>query len=121
MVKNKATELHNLDNNKIIVIPPGVNDVYLKCETTKEEARKELGFRTDDFIVLTVCRLVQRKGVDNTIKAVKMLTNIKGLKHIIVGDGPELIRLKKLVCDLRLNNIVSFVGEIRDPNILHIV
>jgi len=116
-VKKRASKLHGLEEDKIVVIPPGVNDVYLNCKLTREEVRRSLGFKADDFIILTVCRLVRRKGVDNVIKAIRILKDLN-LKYIIVGDGPERARLESLVQNLNLTEKIVFIGEIRDPNIL---
>lgn len=61
--------------------------------------------RTGDFVFLG--RLVSDKGASLAIDAIHKLLN-KTLT--IVGDGPELIDLKKLVSKLKLENRVSFTG-----------
>ena len=62
-------------------------------------------------VILTIGRLVPWKGVDLLIKALAKLNN-KELKLLIVGDGPDLSRLKKLVDDERVIEQVEFVGKV---------
>ncbi|MCB0338288.1 MAG: glycosyltransferase family 4 protein [Bdellovibrionales bacterium] len=66
--------------------------------------------RTKD--ILCVGRLVSDKGVDLVIRALDLLKK-RNLAPIlsIVGDGPELEKLKNLVCELQLDSQVSFCGS----------
>ena len=58
-----------------------------------------------EFDVLTVCRLVPWKGIDQVIQSCAALN----LKLCIVGNGPELSNLKKIASDLSAR--VTFLGE----------
>jgi glycosyltransferase involved in cell wall biosynthesis len=74
------------------------------------------GFQPSDrvrpeFDVLTVCRLVPWKGLDEVIRACASLD----LSLCVVGDGPESSNLKKLSADL--NARVSFLGEISQQHL----
>jgi len=80
----------------------------------KKRLKKRLGFTEEDFILLTLCRLDCWKGVDLAIQALHraLNTGLKNIKLLIVGHGPELAALKKLVSNLQINEYVYFVGPV---------
>ena len=64
--------------------------------------------------ILSVCRLVPKKGIDVILRALALLRSESPCRYRyrIVGGGPELPRLMALVCDLNLED-VEFVGPVR--------
>ncbi len=66
----------------------------------------------------TVCRLSKEKRVENLIKVIAKFKN--NLKLKIVGDGPELENLKKLITSLKLEKNVIFLGKIH-PNKIKLI
>jgi colanic acid/amylovoran biosynthesis glycosyltransferase len=66
--------------------------------------------------LLTVCRLVEKKGVEFSLRAVaSLIPEYPDLQYTIVGDGPERHRLAALAADLSLGARVQFVGaKVRD-------
>jgi len=79
-------------------------------EAKLAETRQKYGLE-GVFTVLSVGRLVARKGFDIGIKALAELKN-RGQKArlVIVGDGPERKRLEKLAAELDLAEAVVFAG-----------
>lgn len=70
-------------------------------------------------IVLSVNRLVPRKGNDMVIRAFKqVITEIPNAVYLIAGEGPCLSMLKDLVASLNLNQHVMFLGA-PDNNLLN--
>jgi glycosyltransferase involved in cell wall biosynthesis len=67
------------------------------------QIKKKLGYKK---IVLFVGRLIELKGVDYLIRAFAKFSGFKDVGLLIVGDGPERNRLKKLCEDLNLTNVV---------------
>lgn len=63
--------------------------------------------------LLTLCRLIDWKGVDMTIKALAHLAQ-KGIEAqlVIAGAGPDQARLEKIVKDKSLSNRVKFAGRV---------
>lgn len=59
--------------------------------------------------VVTVCRLVEWKGVDALIRVVGQLPDTR---LIVVGDGPLRDSLEEQVCEGGLNGRVCFVGSV---------
>jgi len=68
-------------------------------------------------ILLSITRLVKRKGIDNAIKAfAEVLRKHKDLKmlYLIGGIGPDYERLKNIVDELGLRDRVVFFGFISE-------
>ena len=58
-------------------------------------------------VFLSVCRLVNRKGIDLALKALAQ-TDFK--EYLIIGDGSEMGKLQILAKDLGIENKVKFLG-----------
>jgi len=67
--------------------------------------------------IIYVGRLVEHKNVEILIKALEIVkTDVTDVKAVIVGDGPEMGRLKSLVQELELEKNVEFCGFLEDYN-----
>jgi glycosyltransferase involved in cell wall biosynthesis len=65
--------------------------------------------------VITTARLSKEKGIDILLRAwTHVVGQEKGIKLIIVGDGPLAGGLKKLCCSLGLAESVEFTGMIQN-------
>jgi phosphatidylinositol alpha-1,6-mannosyltransferase len=65
--------------------------------------------------ILSVGRLIARKGFDRTIEAVALLSErFPALRYELAGDGPDRTRLEALARDFRVTGHVRFLGEIDD-------
>ena len=61
----------------------------------------------------TLCRLVEKKGVDDLLRALVLLRSAPWqLELSIAGDGPLLGELEQLVDDLQLRSSVTFLGPL---------
>jgi len=94
------------------VIYNGVDFKFFNPNNFGERTRKELGLEGKK-IVLTVCRLMEQKGVDYLIDSIPLVDReMKGKAHfIILGRGPRLDHLEKKVEDMGIANKVSFLTE----------
>ncbi|RJR32171.1 glycosyltransferase family 1 protein [Candidatus Parcubacteria bacterium] len=64
-------------------------------------------------ILLSVGRIVKRKGFDKVISSLPLsIESLKDLVYVIVGEGPELPALKKLSENLNVAPKVIFTGSI---------
>ena len=69
-------------------------------------------------LLLTVARLVRRKGIDQVLLALPpVLESFPSLTYWVVGDGPERERLKELAADLGLSERVLFWGDLSDAEL----
>ena len=97
----------NIDENRVIVIPNGVD---LTEFSNLEKVRKEPG------TILHVGRLEEYKGVQHIIQALPLLN--KGFRLDIVGKGPYKGRLVKLIDGLGLSDRVSFDKDLPREELL---
>ena len=65
----------------------------------------------ETFIILTVSRLLPRKGQDHVIRALSKIKN-KNIKYLCVGEGSHNEKYKSLVKSSNLENNVVFIGGI---------
>jgi glycosyltransferase involved in cell wall biosynthesis len=73
--------------------------------------RQSLGLGDDEFVVGFVGRLDRAKGVDLLIDAAAILNDAsRGVRIVIVGDGPERNRLEQQVRRLGLDGVVVLAG-----------
>jgi colanic acid/amylovoran biosynthesis glycosyltransferase len=65
----------------------------------------------DRIRILTIGRLVEKKGVEYAIRAIaKLNQNNHKIEYVIVGDGPLKKKLQRLTDNLHVSDIVIFVG-----------
>lgn len=63
--------------------------------------------------MVSVGRLVPQKGMDTLLRAVKL--GPADARLIVVGDGPERVRLERLTRELGIGDRVDFAGVDRNP------
>lgn len=92
----------------IDVIPPGINQA--KVPAAVSSVRRQRRHR-----VLSVGRLIERKGFRDLIDAVDRLREELPALHLtIVGDGPERDRLRARIAKLNLGEHVTLAGSVGD-------
>ena len=94
-------------------LPPGVlTDVYRPDPQARRAVRER--YRVGDApLVLSVSRLVARKGQDALIRSVaKIRRLVPGVRVLIVGDGPDRPRLEALIGRFGLVGEVQLVGSV---------
>lgn len=109
-------EDYNLARNKFyannIYKVPGVGvnvKKYTNCIVNKEQFRKKIGLSSDDFVILSVGELNDRKNHATIVKAISKLKN-KKIKYLIVGKGNDKEKLNKLVSSLNMSDQVFLLG-----------
>ena len=108
--KNLAVEI-GIDENKIIVINPGVFPAKEIDKSLIKEADNLLKNKNPRLI--TVSRFDKRKNHEKVIMALRNLKQIyPNIIYICVGYGEEEENIKKLVNELDLNEQVIFLKNI---------
>ncbi|MGD9173976.1 MAG: glycosyltransferase family 4 protein [Desulfobacterales bacterium] len=104
-----------IPSRRCTVIPIGINpnDAYLPF--SKEDVRHELEKKVDVSVqyrkvLLTVGRLVKRKGVAWFVEHVMPQLDARYL-YLIVGAGPEKDRIQQLVARYQLEDCVFLMGK----------
>jgi glycosyltransferase involved in cell wall biosynthesis/peptidoglycan/xylan/chitin deacetylase (PgdA/CDA1 family) len=70
-------------------------------------------------VVLTVGRLVSRKGIDMTVRAMaKLMRERDDVRYLIVGDGEMRGELEQLIAAEGLGHSITLVGKVSDDELL---
>ncbi|MET0863725.1 MAG: glycosyltransferase family 4 protein, partial [Nakamurella sp.] len=95
-------------------LPPGVRvDTFRPDANARRAVRERYGVAAQAPLLLSVSRLVARKGQDNLIRAVPAIVSlVPDLRVLIVGDGPDAARLRGLAGSLGLADRVIFAGQV---------
>ena len=112
--KNEAISITG--NQKIATIPNFVNTTEFFPKSTSN-CRKNFQLNQSDKILLSLSRLVKRKGHDIIIRAIQIVKKkIPEIKYLIAGtgDNPYNKILEQLVNDLGLQSHVHFLGYIEE-------
>lgn len=97
---------------EMVKIAPGIDTAHFIPQPDAMQKRKDLGLQ-DKKIIISVGRLVHRKGQDKLIEAMpNVLRKIPNAHLLIVGVGPYKNHLEKLVNKLSLKEDVTFAGRI---------
>ena len=103
--------LSEADASKLVQIAPGI-DVDHFVPTDSSNLRAELGL-TDKSVIISVGRLVHRKGQDKLISALpEIKTSVPNVHLVLVGVGPHQDYLEKLALKLNVSDCVTFIGRI---------
>jgi len=112
--------LYNVPEDKITIIPCGYNPTEF-FPVDKTFARTLLRLEQDEHILLQLGRMVPRKGVDNAIKSLRFLNNMKKRVRLLVVGGeaenpdaagcPEIARLSRMAVEEGVADRVHFAGR----------
>jgi phosphatidylinositol alpha-1,6-mannosyltransferase len=112
-----ATEVEKLgvDKSKIKVIPLAVTD-KLYGKSSRDELLKRLDLPDDSQILLTVGRLVKRKGVAWFVNNVTpgLAERYPKLVYLVVGEGAERPAIETAVTSHNLETHVKLLGKVND-------
>lgn len=97
--------------SKLVQIAPGI-DVEHFVPTDSSKLRAELGL-ADKSVIISVGRLVHRKGQDKLIAALPAIkVEVPNVHLVLVGVGPHQDYLEKLASKLNVSDCITFIGRI---------
>jgi phosphatidylinositol alpha-1,6-mannosyltransferase len=102
----------------ITVVPPGVDTERFVplTETQRLEARRHFGIADDAELLVSISRLVPRKGFDTAIRAAALLrTSRPDLVLAIAGGGRDEGRLRQLAEQVKAP--VTFLGRVSNDDL----
>ena len=102
----------------ITVVPCGVDpDKFVPLDDAQRAAAREhFGIDPDAELVVSISRLVPRKGFDTAIRAAARLGRTRPrFRLVIAGGGRDEARLRRLVTEL--DAPVTFLGRVPNPDL----
>lgn len=103
----KEIELFTGRHDVIVVYPP-ISDTFI------EASQKPIIRSTKKIRLLTVARLVERKG---HIKVLELLKDFPDVEYRIVGDGPYKKEIENKIKELKLSDRVSILADVNDAKL----
>lgn len=105
---------------KISKVPMGIDRQHFDkfapdhFEIFKKEIFQKYQLSPDCQIVLTLSRIVERKGHDKVLESWPEVQNSYegNVVYFIIGDGPYRPNLEKIASDLNINSSVHFTGKV---------
>ena len=108
----QIVQLYGVDEQKIRVVPNGVDTEKFKPTPADDNVRKRFGLGNKE-IVLFVGRLIPRKGLQYLVEAAKSIVKEKPeTVFVIVGDGPLRNQLTVTLQKLNLSRHFVFLGDV---------
>lgn len=106
----KAALSGGVQPNKLHLIHPCIQVSDLQVKIPSAQLRQRLGL-LNKYIILTVARLTQAKGVDTVIQALPQVTTVIPQAHyVVIGDGPAREELEAVAVENGVNKYISFLG-----------
>jgi phosphatidylinositol alpha-1,6-mannosyltransferase len=103
--------LSKSDTNKLVQIAPGI-DVDHFIPTDSSQLRAQLGL-TNKSVIISVGRLVHRKGQDKLIQSLPAIkAAVPSVHLVLVGVGPHQDYLERLASKLQVTDCITFIGRI---------
>jgi glycosyltransferase involved in cell wall biosynthesis len=113
--KRYLMEVEGLDGDRMVVIHNGVDIARYHPGHSNDALKSELGINSGERVVTTVASLNAYKGIDVLLKAAKgIIEEIKDVRFLIAGAGPEKDNLLRLATHLGVADKVTFAGVRRD-------
>ncbi len=105
------------DSQKAITIYSGFDyreiEQYQKGKSQKRFSSSDLNFPANTPIILTVSRLLIRKGIDQVIKAMPyIVSEVPEAKYVIVGDGQDRKILEDIASESPVRENIMFLGSL---------
>ncbi len=109
---------YGIPQERITVIPGGVDIERFALSQTPAEAREHLGLPRDRPILLTVRRLRQRMGLIELLEAVEHLREaFPELLVLIAGKGPLYDSLKARIAERQLEHQIHLLGFVPEEQL----
>ena len=117
-MKQVLVETYGFPEEKISVIPGGVNVDHFRQTISRHEARRQLGLPYDRPLILAVRRLERRMGLHNLIEAIReVASKYPDVLLLIVGKGALRKELEEQIRTMNLADHVRTLGAVTDQDL----
>jgi len=85
----------------------------------KRQDLVELYQLRDCFVFVSVCRLVEKKGIDNTIRAFAAVRRqYPACRYLVAGSGPYEATLRRIAAAAGVTESVVFTGDVTEEDLV---
>lgn len=127
-VSNNTKELLQsvgVPEDKIKVLYNGVEEEFISkkpCPSRIAAIRKRFGIPEASTVLITVARVLPRKGQDTVIKALSdVLGEFPNLVYLVVGEGRYKDKFKDLADEMGVSENVIFIGGIPHDEVVDFI
>lgn len=111
--KQDIINFYGVDENKIVVIPNGVDTERFKpIEGVRNEIRSQLNIKEEDFVVSFVGHEFERKGLRYLLSAIRQLREAGKDVHIIIAGKDSLDKVRRSLEGIE--DLVHYIGFSRE-------
>jgi phosphatidylinositol alpha-1,6-mannosyltransferase len=97
----------------MVKIAPGIDTNHFSPQERAEELKEQLGLG-DKKIIISVGRLVHRKGQDTLVEALPLILRQVPNAHLVfVGEGPRQKYMMQRADKLGIRDHITFIGRIQ--------
>ncbi len=105
-----------IQNTHIIKKKIPIDNRYKKMKNVKKT-----GIYKNKKIIISVGRLVERKGFQTVIDAVeKLIKKERNILYLIIGDGPQKNELHKIIKKKKMHNNVLILDSVSDKKLVEL-
>jgi phosphatidyl-myo-inositol dimannoside synthase len=113
----RAVERAGVEPGRIVVVNPSIDVGRFAGGRERETLRVERGWQ-DCAVLLSVGRLVERKGHDMVLRALPRVAGVvPQVRYAIAGTGPHREALERLARELGVEERVEFLGFVPEPQL----
>ena len=110
-VASQAKSYEGWSESDIHVVHHGCRDEQLPRDTSRQEICSSLGIPESCAIILSVGRLLELKGHEYAVRALRHLSDKKEVHWLIAGDGPQRNSLRSLASELGVASSLHMLGH----------
>lgn len=108
-----ASSLSAKSQGKMVRLAPGIDTEHFSPAKRNPRIRHELGL-DDKKVIVSVGRLVHRKGQDFLIDSLPIISQkIPNVHLLLVGEGPYRTELEKRSESLGVRDRITFIGRVQ--------
>ena len=113
-----ATSFPSVNQDRLVLIPGGVDIQRFTPGSRKSEIRHRLGLEENTTILLTVRRLVPRMGLENLLHAFAQIASERADLYLVIGGTGRLASdLSTLANELGIADRIRFAGFIPEADL----
>lgn len=105
--------LHNYPNKEYVCLPNLIDTKEIKSKLSE---KTEITINQDKINIGSVGRIVHQKGFDILVNEINNIKDSLDNYHFyIIGGGKEQMRIRKLIDDYNLNDMITMLGYQKNP------